>query len=204
MIVELSDLMKVNNTSSDINFVYPFIFDSDTFKKRNTVVESAIWQGKERPLNIWRQLEFSTEGLLTHVADFLNPVDGKMATALLWNISEDALQSTNGGLGSGRGNTSCSWKLMTPKSEIAFRITSINLVLFCTGVGFIITEACPIDSVSFLDEWIDFLHYFRFVKGQRDTRIKAQRRVGINRQTQKPLYEPFFPSSSIGNRSHAN
>jgi hypothetical protein len=67
----------------------------------------------------------------------------------------------------------------------------VQLILFHDGVGMLSVAANPItdDPAS----WQDFLHYFRFVDGQRTTSLRAERRVGIDPITKQPQWRPFFP-----------
>jgi hypothetical protein len=109
-------------------------------------------------------------------------------------VSGEALQSPVGGLGCGI-TSSTIWNLETPKGKIGFSISNIQLLLFCTGIGFLVFCAFPETSHPDVevDVWLNFLHYFRFFKGQRGVSVNAKRRVGFDRKTGLPTYSSHFP-----------
>ncbi len=179
--------MLVANRSEAL-FVYPFLFDPDTFDRRRQQADQAHWQAQKRLLPIWERGRFSEDDLLAHVKDYLNPPEGKPPTALLWEMTSDALQSPSG-LGS-----DADWTLVLPRKEIPFRFNEVQLSLFRIGVGFVTIAAKP--EGNELSDWLDFLHYFRFVKGQRKVKIKAQRRTKENQ------WQPFFPPPAGGIETH--
>jgi hypothetical protein len=177
--------MKIGNESF-IYFVYPFLFDQEHFFELRDKVNNAQWQGRNQKRNIWTTQRFSEDDLLPYVARYLNPSDESQPTAHLWHMDRDALESP---LYIG---ANAKWSLTHPYGEIPFHIESIQLVLFYVGVGFITIKSSPINDD--INDWQDFLHYFRFIKGQRGVGIKAQRQVGRG-QT-----EPYFsePAGGVG------
>ncbi len=179
--------MKVADCS-EVLFVYPFLFDPDTFDRRRQQGEKARWQGRERPLSVWEQARFPEDDLLAHVKDYLNPPEGRPPTALVWKMDDGALQSPSG-LGGG-----ADWRLVLPRKEIPFRFGEVRLSLFRIGVGFVTVAAQPKGDEP--GDWLDFLHYFRFVRGQREVRIQAQRRTGPGQ------WQPFFPPPAGGVEEH--
>ncbi len=190
--------MEVDGTSSFALFVYPFRFQSREFETRIAALDAACWAGREGPLRVWEEQEFHTEDLLPYVARYLNPGVAEPPTARLWGLDSGALQSTTGGL----GNTA-QWRLALPKrSAVSFSLDSVQLALFCAGVGFLSVRVCPTTSAdprrpsSDVADWLNFLHYFRFVRGQRDVSVAAQRRTGKDERA------PFFPAPAGGEREH--
>ena len=74
-------------------FVYPFLFDSRDFEQRARNVEAATYK-PQKPM--WRTQQFPEEELLPHVARYLNPPEVTDATAHLWRLQPDALESPEG------------------------------------------------------------------------------------------------------------
>lgn len=175
--------MKVADCS-EVLFVYPFLFDPDTFDQRHNQSEKAYWQGRERSLQVWERGKFPPDDLLAHVRDYLNPPEGRLPTALLWKMKGEALQSWSG-LGS-----RADWTLVLSRKEIPFQFNEVQLSLFRIGVGFVTIAAQP--KGSELSDWLDFLHYFRFAGGERGVQVQAQRRAG------KDQWQPFFPPPAGG------
>jgi hypothetical protein len=78
--------------------------------------------------------------------------------------------------------------------ELGQRTFALQLALFRVGVGFLVIRAKPLSDD--LDDWTDFLHYFRFVGGQRGVCVSARRRAG------KDAAVPFFPEPAGGTSGH--
>jgi hypothetical protein len=53
---------------------------------------------------------------------------------------------------------------------------AVELALFRDGVGCLTIRAEPASQE--VADWLDFLHYFRFARGQRGVGLRAERRVG--------------------------
>ncbi|MCS7224025.1 MAG: hypothetical protein NZ959_05650 [Armatimonadetes bacterium] len=190
--------MKIATSSSFIYFVYPFLFDAEKFQERAEAIRAAQWQGREQTLLVWRQQEFPEEDLLAYVQRYLNPPPGTWATAYLWKMDHQPLHSPFGWGADAR------WNLIIPKKEIPFRwgdvplngltLDGVQLALFSIGVAFLsFATTVKSDDIS---DWLDFLHYFQFIRGQRKVGIRAQRRTG------KDQWEPFFPEPAGGVKEH--
>ena len=182
---------QVDPTTSFGRFVYPFLFEGDAFGEHADRIEGARWEGRERALDIWSPQAFPNEDLLAHVAEYLNP-DGKSSqppTARLWNLHHDALISP-AGLGAG-----ARWSLSFGRGEVPFSIRSCQLALFAVGVGFLTVHTRL--STSQVTDWLDFIHYFRFMDGQRNVSIRLQRRTG------REEFCAYFPPVAGGLESHA-
>jgi hypothetical protein len=192
--------MNIDQQASFIYFVYPFLFDTDQFASYLNGFELAHWEGRKRPLKVWDQQDFPEEELLSHVADFLNPPEDKAPAARLLKLRDDALRSPRG-LGGGE-NSSVDWRLVTAHGEIPFCVLSIQLALFRIGVGFLTVCAEPTNRSDQADDWLDFLHYFRFARDQRGVSLVASRKVGFDRETRQPRTEPFFPDPAGGLEHH--
>ena len=192
--------MKVDARISALRFVYPFLFRADEFGMRVAAIERATWTGSQQPITVWGRQQFPVDNLLAYVADFVNPRDDAPLTARFWALNPTALQSASG-LGGGRDQTGVTWSLLTPKAALPYWLECVQLALFRDGVGFLTMTAFPRSDV--LADWLDFLHYFRFFRGQRGVRICAERRVGIDPATGQPRQEPFFPAPA-GGRARAD
>ncbi len=181
--------MQVSTKSSLAIFVYPFIFEGVSLESLRKAIEQTKVRGREGEIAIWQKASFPKDDLLSHVERYLNPPEETAPTALLWEMNGNALQSPSG-LGA-----NCDWKMSVDgKKQIAFKFKDVKLALFRIGVGFINFETC-LDSNS-IDDWLDFLHFFRFAGGQRGVRLKAERKTG------KEQTEPFFPSIAGGTEKH--
>jgi hypothetical protein len=183
---------KVNEISY-IKFVYPFLFDSEKFEMHATALDKAHMQGLEQ-IEIWKSSSFPEEDFLPHVALYLNPPTGAFPTARLWVMDNNVLTSPKG------FGSKADWMLLTSKKSIQFNFESVELVLFSIGVGFLTIQTKPLTEN--INDWQDFLHFFRFIKGQRNVHIKAQLRKGFDEQTRKPQLQPFFPESAGGIEEH--
>ncbi len=186
--------MRVDDSRSFIQFVYPFQFDQAGFRILVDNLRRAKWQGRESALTVWKRDKFPEDDLLTHVASYLNPPEGTTPTAYLWQLDTGALESA---YGLGRN---ADWKFMGPHMQVPFHIEGVQLSLFLIGVGFLTICAKPRSNK--INDWQDFFHYFRFVGGQRDVRIQAQRRVGFDEQERQPQFAPFFPEPAGGIDRH--
>lgn len=179
--------MRIDKNASFICFVYPFLFDPETFEQREKAIGSAQWQGRDGKA-IWRKLSFPKDDLLAHVERYLNPPQGTPPTAYLWQMEHDPLHSPHG------FGADAQWTLVLPTKEIPFSWDRVQLSLFVVGVGFVTVTAKP--QSDKVDDWLDFLHYFRFIRGQRNVKVKGERRTGP-KQT-----EPFFPEPAGGIQKH--
>lgn len=186
---------KVNEISF-IKSVYPFLFESEKFKTHVAAVNQARWQGLEQ-IEIWKSASFPEEDFLPHVALYLNPPASEIPTARLWKMDNNVLISPKG-----LGNKA-DWMLLTHSKSIPFTFESVELVLFSIGIGFLTIQTKPLtDNIN---DWLDYLHFFRFIKGQkghRNVHVKAQRRKSFDPQTQEPQFEPFFPEIAGGIANH--
>lgn len=184
------------NDLSFIKFVYPFKFDSNKFKKCVDSADNANLQGRNTN-KIWNSASFPVEDFLPHVALYLNPKESKEPTARLWVMDKNVLTSPKG-LGN-RGE----WVLLTHSKSIPFKFENVELVLFSIGIGFLTLNTKPLTEN--IDDWLDYLHYFRFIKGQggqRNVLIKAPPRKNFDPQTKEPQFEPFFPEIAGGIANH--
>jgi hypothetical protein len=186
---------KVNEISF-IKSVYPFLFESEKFETHVAAVNQARWQGLEQ-IEIWKSASFPEEDFLPHVALYLNPPAGEIPTARLWKMDDNVIISPKG-----LGNKA-DWMLLTHSNSIPFTFESVELVLFSFGIGFLTIQTKPLtDNIN---DWLDYLHFFRFIKGQKGHRkvyVKAQRRKSFDPLTQEPQFEPFFPEIAGGIANH--
>jgi hypothetical protein len=182
-------MTKVDENASFARFVYPFLFDAQTFDDRMEVTRSAHWEGRNRQFEVWRQESFPEFDLLPHAARYLNPPPDTSPTARLWELGHDALHSP-AGLGA-----QSDWKLILPKGvEIPFCFGTVHLTLFRVGVGFLTVHAKP--ETAEVADWLNFLHYFRFAWGARNVAVRAERRTG------RDQVDPYFPELAGGVDQH--
>jgi len=73
-------------------------------------------------------------------------------------------------------------------------LTDVQLSLFRVGVGFLTFSAKP--KSQEIADWLDFLHSFRFIRGQRGVGLRMERRTGIDQ------ISPFFPQPAGGSEKH--
>lgn len=194
------------DSPSVILFTYPFLFENryfDTVRSDTDYVDRVDlaqriddqrW-GKTAENPVWRRLVFRRHELLRHVGDFLNPPPGSAATARAWELDGNALQSPRF-LGSGSGSR---WVMHCRDRTIPFRIERIQLVLFCTGVGLMVLQIRP-DTCEESD-WLDLIHYGRFLKGRRSMTLEIARRVSPQSES-SPEWIPFFPEFAGGTAEH--
>jgi hypothetical protein len=195
-------LMKIDSKASALHFVYPFLFETDSFPDFIQQLDTACWRGSKRDLLVWKKQVFPDDDLLPHVARFLNPLEGTKPTAKTWSLTNEALQSHTAGIGSGHNRSSVTWTMTTSSLEIPFQIRSVQLIMFQIGVGFLSIVVAPDDRSDNPDQWLNLLHYFRFTRGQRNVAIKAVVKCGPDRAGTNDNYEPFFPSPMGGLALH--
>ncbi|MCI0489590.1 MAG: hypothetical protein L0229_23615 [Blastocatellia bacterium] len=191
--------MKIDRKASFIHAVYPFLFDAfepGSFEKRVRAIESARWPVEDRKINVWQMALFPEAELLPHVARYLNPPDTTAATARLWKLN-DRLQDIYGLDGK------AGWRLRSPRGEVPFRFGetgedyfAAQLALFHIGVGFLTARIRP--ETDELDDWLDFLHHFRFAWGERGASVQAERQIDDGASV------PFFPEPAGGINEHAD
>ncbi|MEB3830793.1 hypothetical protein [Phormidium sp. CCY1219] len=180
------DEARVDENASSIYFVYPFTFDIPAFDSLNRAIADAKLPQKQTPL--WTSGSFPTEDLLFHVANYLNPTDDRTPTAQLWELS-DSVRDVFG--------FREQWELISPQESVPFGFGKdgnvgnvVQLMLFQVGVGFLILQVQP--TTNTLQDWLNFLHYFRFLEGQQGSRVRAQKRLW-DAETNRPLFEDYFP-----------
>lgn len=183
--------MRVDNNASFVRFVYPFLFEGSTLDDRRSAIERAEWSRGEQKggLQVWKADNFPKDDLLAHVERYLNPPKDKKPTALLWKMDGNTLQSPNG-LGA-----NAQWTMTVGnEGQVDFQIESVQIAMFRIGVGFLTIET--ILRSDKVEDWLDFLYYFRFAGGQRGVRLKLQRRRGQDQ------FEPYFPPPAGGTQKH--
>ncbi|MCS7065209.1 MAG: hypothetical protein NZL85_02915, partial [Fimbriimonadales bacterium] len=155
-------------------FVYPFLFEAESFEARAQSVERAAVGGRKRELLLWAVQPFPEDDLLEHVRRYLNPPAGARATARLWQLDPNAMRNWLRTFTCGKD---ARWTLqMGRRKPIEFQLSAIQLGLFRTGVGFLVLRAQPLsDSLA---DWLDFLYAFRFAYGQRGVKVETQLKEG--------------------------
>ncbi|MCC3582127.1 MULTISPECIES: hypothetical protein [unclassified Microcoleus] len=186
-----------DQNGSFIYFVYPFLFETANFQTLKNAISQTQIPARQNQM-LWESQTFPKDDLLFHVANYLNPTDNHPPTASLWKLNEAARDILG---------FRAQWELITPIAKIPFNFgeagegnKAVQLALFQIGVGFLTIRTQP-DSNN-INQWLNFLHYFRFLEGQQGTHIKAQRRIGLNPDTKQPQFEPFFPEIAGGNAQY--
>jgi hypothetical protein len=190
---------------SFVHFVYPFLFDAAKFDDRIAQLEtvtcnSGTKANEDIPMwtPLWKEKGFPRDDMLAYVASFLNPKKSKQATARFWKLNDK--------LDEAFGLARCAdWQLVikdkkkekvlpfrfgevSPSSDSLF---TVQLALFRVGVGFLTVRACP--ESDEVNDWLDFISNFRFVKGQRQFTVRATKRIK-NRDTHQIEDVEFFPA----------
>jgi hypothetical protein len=193
---------------SFVHFVYPFLFEAMEFDDRVAQLEAATCNsGTEANedllmwIPLWKEKGFPRDDMLTYVAGFLNPKNSKQATARFWKLNDK--------LDEAFGLARCAdWQLVKKgkKKEkvIPFRfgevgsssdsLFAVQFALFRVGVGFLTVRTRP--ESNEVNDWLDFISNFRFVKGQRQFVIRATKRVK-DRDTHQIENVEFFPALAV-------
>lgn len=195
--------MKFSATTIDPNlsfiyFLYPFTFEPHTFDRRVEAVSNHQFPG--RSFATWKPKKIPTDDLLFHVCNYFHPSGDRPPTAQFWSLDN--------GLRDFLRLRKTTWQLVCPLGEIPFYWgesggegnQAVQLALFKVGVGFLILRSQPLSCC--LNQWLNFLHYFRFVKGQRDVALAAQKdewNPNINR-TELKAFIPETAKSTKADR----
>jgi hypothetical protein len=180
--------------NSFLLFVYPFLFDANSFDSRVKAFDDAKWgdPNKKKQFSLWTAGRFPGTDMLAYVANYLNPKANAPATARLWKLNEELQEAF--GL-AGRAD----WQMIVGKDELPFQLGELGkttfafqLAMFRVGTGFLTVRVQPRSSE--LDDWLDALSYFRFIRGQRNVGLCARKRIGFDTATQQPQFAPFFPT----------
>jgi hypothetical protein len=156
--------------SSFIKFIYPFLFDSDSFERHSLAISTAQRVSSKHEHNVWLDGSFAIADLLPHVAQPLSSDSDNLPSARIWNFNQALRDSFPL---PGRGE----WTMNCPNGAIPFRFghrgkrsAEVQLIMFQVGVGFLVVETCPMGES--LEAWLDFLHWFRLTRGQRGVDIR--------------------------------
>ncbi|MCL1474263.1 hypothetical protein [Argonema antarcticum] len=195
--------VSAEEKGSFIYFVYPLLFESNKFENLLEAIEIAHLP--DRNQSVWKPQAFCQEDLLFNVANYLyspkvySP-DELSLNCRLWKLN-DEVRDTFG--------LRADWELLSPQNKISFGFgeagqgnKAIQLALFKIGVGFLIIRTQP--KSNDLKDWLNFLHYFRFLKGQQGTGVAAKRKTGLNPETQQPEFSQFFPEPAGGVSQYKN
>lgn len=148
---------------SFINFVYPFLFDAESFTHHASSFELGKISNGRHQYNVWKKHKLDTSEMLAHVAQQIQP-DLDTSSVRLWEVTKGALDLIAG--------DEAEWRLKAGnKVDVPFIINSISLMLIRGGVGFITFNAFPRGGDC--SHWFDFLHYFRFIGGRQRTSVTA-------------------------------
>jgi len=190
--------MRVDQKISFVHFTLPFLFEPSEFERRKDAFEKASMKTKGgQTCPVWEKTRFPSDDLLEHVSNYLNPPEGKPATAHLWKLN-DELQDFFG-LGNRADwfltNTERRIQIPFQFGELGKGTFAVQLSLFRVGVGFV-TVRLKVKSEK-VDDWLNFLDDFRFAKGQRGAFVRAEKRTGFDQSTRQPIISPFFPEPAL-------
>lgn len=184
-------------------FVYPFLFEPESFEVRVKGFDTAEFAAGHHTHKVWNKDKFPGGDMLTSVANYLNPPETEHATARLWKMNW-ALRDRFG------FSDRAEWKLLLGNKEIPFTLGrplengkketsgsfAFKLAMFQVGVGFL--SVCITPGTAALDDWLDFAHYFRFINRRKEVAISAKA-SSMNR-----IYnsgEPLFPETNGESRA---
>lgn len=168
---------------SQVRFVYPVIFDAETFPARTAAVEARRWEGLDR---LWIADDRAPDEAIRAVRDYFVPTAGRGALARHWKLDGNALQSLKG-LGAA---TSAEWYLEAAGRRMRFCLERVELSLFHLGVGLVSVELKP--AARELDTWLDLLHFGRCLCRD-DIRLEIRRRTGLDPQTGQAQWSDWSP-----------
>lgn len=189
-----SHAMRVCENISFARFVYPFVFRSELFDsltksadgsadtRNNNASANAAGVGAELLARAWQVCDFEVGDILPHVAELLAPgstrTNGR-TVARRWVLTKRCLSKMFHSSAKG------TWEVKCQKNYFPIEITDVQLALFPYGAGFLTISAHPrrsVDPRQSLDNWLDFIHAFRYVepKGYTDIRFKPIPGVGIS------------------------
>jgi hypothetical protein len=194
--VRLETEPSIDREASSLRFIYPFVFAGDTIAHRAAAITGATRAIGDKQIPVWERKSFSTDDLLSQVADFVDPPDGAPLSARLWRVHDTVLRSP-AGLGGGARHPGADWTLNTRRGDVPFVLESIELALFRHGVGFVIVSATPVSP--HLRDWFTFLHFFRFIAGRRASSVTALRTTGRTPDGD-PTRTAFFPELGVAQR----
>ncbi|MDB9313857.1 CorA family divalent cation transporter [Spirulina sp. CS-785/01] len=222
-------MCQVNRDSAFLYFVYPFAFQGENFTEHCRAIDQAPYAEKidqeayydaldkiqENPRldnkatfarkPLWEAQNFPQDDLLSYVAQYLNPTQNTPPTAHLWKLSDqvESPYDLSRHLG-----FKYDWDLLTPQGKrIPFgwgkenqNQLVVQLALFKIGVGFLTVQAQP--KRNQLEDWLDFIHYFRFLQGKRGVKVQGDKRIGFSETLQTPRSHPYFPDFAGGVIDH--
>lgn len=179
--------MRLDRKASRLRFVYPFAFDGTTYTQRMVDLSSTRSTVNGNDVPMWEPDSFPAEDLVAHVATYLNAADhGKRESASLMHIRSEVRDHVDG-LG---GNAA--WHIGWSGRELRFSFDEIELAMFRAGVGFLTFAVRPHSDAP--EDWLDFVHAFRFSRGRRAPALFATRSVGFDPTTKTKVVEPFEPA----------
>ncbi len=174
---------RVATDLSFIRFIYPFQFKPTDFVDRVEQIHHATLQigGARKRVGVWEPWKddiFPSDFLLAHVGNQLKP--GSHVAMGFWKLREEVRLDEHG-LGS-HGTWRFKMARLKQQPDVTFRVDEVHLILFPVGIGFVVSHV--VLDTDDLDMWYNFLHYFRFVDGQRATSLHAL--WGVDQH-------PFYP-----------
>lgn len=187
--------MKVDNQPSFLYYIYPFRVN---FKSICNICEF-VDKVKINNCYVWEKRSYLNDDILPNISNFLNNEKVEKSCAQFWQLSPSIIQSHNHGLGAGK-NSNVTWSLCTRSLIIEFLILHVELVIFRSGICFLIFHI--VLNNNNLSAWLDFNHHFRFINGQRDINVCLIRRTRLSDQSNEPLLLPFFPRFCGGIEDH--
>lgn len=188
-------------------FLFPFLFDESSYAERVAAVSAVARPDGAKTKSVWSEAPgLPLEAVLCHVRQYLAPAAADPVFRLWklddqWDRAYGVDRETRWFLERGvrkgadgeprKAERSVRFELgATGKREFAFL-----LALARSGVGVLAVNARP--AADSPEEWLDFLHLFRFIGGQRGVRLRCERDVfDAGSRTKKT--EAYFPPGGNG------
>lgn len=190
---------------SDHSFSYflcPFLFDELRYAERVAAISAAERLDGPKTRPVWGDAPgLPLEAVLCHVRQYLAPAAADPVFRL-WKVNDQWDRVYGVGrearwfLETG-GHKGAEGGFEKPERSVRFELGAAGkrefgflLAMARSGVGVLVVNARP--SGDSLEEWLDFLHLFRFIGGQRGVRLRCERYV-FEAGTRTKKAEAYFP-----------
>ena len=151
----------IDRTRSSSLFIVPFFYQTNDYQK----IDNLLSKSED-----FQRQKIDSEMLLNHISNTFagddTVQDSQFST---WRVSQDFFHEWTG--------YSAHWKLCFRRDgkpiNIEFQFQKIELVVCRGGIAFVIIHTEP--KTDSPDDWLDFVHYFRFINGERNVSLDGER-----------------------------